>query len=99
MTGSLTKESLIVKMLVEAFYKLLALWFENLRRFVDSSNQDGDEDGKMFTRRRPAVGAGAFYFARTIAVDAVRSERRETALHVAAKTGHVRTCAVLIRQV
>ena len=52
----------------------------------------------MFTRRRPAVGAGAFYFARTIVVDAVRSERRETALHVAAKTGHVRTCAVLIRQ-
>ena len=52
----------------------------------------------MFTRRRPAVGAGAFYFARTIAVDAVRSERRETALHVAAKTGHVRTCVVLIRQ-
>ena len=72
-----------------------------MRRFVDSSNQDGDEDGKigkMFTRRRPAVGAGAVYFARTIAVDAVRSERRETALHVAAKTGHVRTCAVLIRQ-
>ena len=85
-------------MLVEASNKLLALRLENLRRFVDSSNQDGDEDGKMFTRRRPAVGAGAFYFARTIVVDAVRSERRETALHVAAKTGHVRTCAVLIRQ-
>ena len=85
-------------MLVEAFNKLLALYFETLRRFVDISNQDGEEDGKMFTRRRPMVGAGAVYFARTIAVDAVRSERRETALHVAAKTGHVRTCAVLIRQ-